>query len=517
LKTTGRVLGGIVAAGLAIAACSGDDDGALDVSGAVSTAAPLSDPAGSEPAATVAPATDAPAESTSTAPTSEPVASTATIGSAPAEASGSGLDESFGEAGLLATPISVSEDDRFISVAEGPDGSIYASGFSANGEDHAFAVTRFTAAGAVDASFGAGGTVVVNVAEAAGAEVARGLVVQDDGFVVVSGPFESGFDGDEATPDDLDVAVVRIAPDGTLDASFGDEGIARIDLGAGKQVDEESFITDNAWGLTTRDGGYAVMAVTPNQAADRTDSDFAVVGLTTTGDLDPSFGSDGVLIADVDASADSARNIATAADGTLVATGYSRDVAGVVRPVLIKASAAGQLDATFGVGGVVTHTVLDGVTESYQLAAQGDDFVLAGYGRGASDEKVDVVVYRFLADGSLDSSFGTNGVTRIDLAGQDDRGRNLTVLPDGNIMIVGSGKLDADNGDAMVVLLDADGAPVESFGESGHLLVDLGGPADAFFGMMLNSDQSAVWIAGFKGADPEGDDNDDAVLARVAI
>ena len=50
----------------------------------------------------------------------------------------------------------------------------------------------------------------------------------------------------------------------------------------------------------------------------------------------------------------------------------------------------------------------------------------------------------------------------LDLAGEDDRARNLTILPDGNILVVGSGKLDADNIDAMAVLLDPDGALVES-------------------------------------------------------
>jgi hypothetical protein len=30
-------------------------------------------------------------------------------------------------------------------------------------------------------------------------------------------------------------------------------------------------------------------------------------------------------------------------------------------------------------------------------------------------------------------------------------------------------------------------------------------------------DESSVYLAGFKGADPDGDDNDDAVLARIAL
>ena len=190
----------------------------------------------------------------------------------------------------------------------------------------------------------------------------------------------------------------------------------------------------------------------------------------------------------------------------------------MVSPVLIRMSPAGVLDETFGTGGVANHLVLPGVTESYQWVGQGENYILAGYGRGASsDEKVDLVTYRFLADGSWDQTFGTAGVTRVDLAGHDDRGRNLTILPNGNILAVGSGKLDAENLDAMVVQLDADGAPVETFGDGGHLLVDLGGPGDAFFGVTLTADESAAILAGFRGADPDGAENDAAALALLPL
>ncbi|HEY5878599.1 MAG TPA: hypothetical protein VIU11_06805 [Nakamurella sp.] len=479
-----RFLGSIIAAGLAVTACSSGE--ASSQSGSSTSAA----------------------ASGTTAAAASPAAS----GSAD-----SGV-EPFGAGGSLTTPISPTDHDRYISVVEGADGLVYASGFTSIGEDHAFAVTRF-ADGAIDPTFGTGGTAVVNVAEGGGgAEVARGLVVQSDGKVLVAGPVEKdpAAEGDAAK--EFDVAVIRLDTTGAPDATFGEGGITRIDLGPGRAVNAETYLTDNAWGLTARDGGYAVFATTPNQGADRTDADYAVVGLTDAGAVDTAFGTEGKVVVDLDASGDSARNIGTQSDGKILATGYSRDGDGVVSPVLIRMSPAGVLDETFGTGGVANHIVLPGVTESYQWVSQGENYVLAGYGRGASsDEKVDLVAYRFLADGSWDQTFGTAGVTRIDLAGQDDRGRNLTVLPNGNILAVGSGKLDAENLDAMVVQLDADGAPVETFGDGGHLLVDLGGPGDAFFGVTLTADESAAILAGFRGADPDGAENDDAVLALLPL
>ncbi len=96
---------------------------------------------------------------------------------------------------------------------------------------------------------------------------------------------------------------IRFTADGALDTTFGTGGVARVDLGAGKAIDEETFITDNAWGLTARAGGYAVNATTPNQGADRADVDYAIVGLTASGQIDSAFGTDGVVVVDLDASA----------------------------------------------------------------------------------------------------------------------------------------------------------------------------------------------------------------------
>jgi len=505
-----KILSSVIAVGFAMSACSSDDD-----NGADDTAPPTAATARTEPPPTDPPTTE---PETTEAPTTEAPGTTTASTEAPPE--GSGLDAAFGTEGVLATPQSDTDNDRFITVLEGPDGQIYTAGFTSTGDDHMIAVSRLNPDGSLDDTFGDGGTAAINVAEGGGgAEAGRGLVVQDDGKVVVAGPFENNPTAEGDAAGDLDVAVVRLEADGTPDPTFGEAGIAKIDLGVGRTIDAETYITDNAWGLSARDGGYAVFGTTPNQAADRTDVDFAIVGLTDTGTLDPAFGTEGVVIADINASGDNARNIRTDSDGTILATGYSRDGDGIVSPVLIRMSSQGVLDETFGTGGIANNIILPGVAESYQVVPQGDSYILAGYGRGEDPEAtLDLVVYRFAADGSWDETFGTGGgLTQFDLEGEDDRARNITILPDGNILAVGSGKLDADNVDAMVVMLDPDGVPVETFGDNGHVLIDLGGPADAFFGVSLTADESAVLIAGFKGADPDGDENDDAVLARLAL
>jgi uncharacterized delta-60 repeat protein len=187
----------------------------------------------------------------------------------------------------------------------------------------------------------------------------------------------------------------------------------------------------------------------------------------------------------------------------------------VVSPVLVRISADGALDESFGKGGIATAELLPAVAEAYDVGMQGDQFVVAGYGRASADEKVDLIAARFTSNGTWDRSFGENGLVRIDVAGEDDRARDLVVLPDDRLLLAGSGKPSATNMQGMLVLLDEDGSPDKRFGRDGTLLVDLGGPTDAFFGVALTPDENHAFVAGWKGMDPAA--GDDAVLARVAL
>ena len=200
-----------------------------------------------------------------------------------------------------------------------------------------------------------------------------------------------------------------------------------------------------------------------------------------------------------------------------MATGYSnRD--DVVMPVFIRVSQAGELDSEFGEGGVAVTEVLPGVAESYAVAQQGDAYISAGYGRGADEtEKVDLIVSRYDAAGVWDTNFGTDGLVRLDLAGEDDRARNVTVLPDNRILAVGSGKMDAENVDAMVFMMDENGGAIADFGTDGHVLSDLGGASDAWYGVSVTPDGEYAIVAGYKGVPADSGDHDDAVIARIKL
>ena len=432
-----------------------------------------------------------------------------------------GLDSGFGQDGVLASPLSAADHDRLLAVTNGPAGSFYAAGWTSPGGDNAMVLAKLGSDGKLDPAFGQGGMATVNVAVGGkSVEVARAVAVQPDGKILISGPFEKDPKATGTAAKDTDIAVLRFDATGKPDPTFGKGGTARVDIGPGKPLSAESYVADNSWGIAALADGRAVLfGSTPSP--DREDADFAIVGLTSAGVLDSAFGTKGVTRIDNNKGNDSPRAVAVQPDGKLVFTGYSRDAADVVSPVIIRTTPDGKVDSGFGQNGVATAAVLPGgVAESYAVALQGEKFVMAGYGHGADpEEKVDLISYRFNADGSWDKTYGTDGLTRIDVAKDADRARNLILLPDGRTLAVGSGSPAAGLVDAMVVLLDQNGKPVPTFGTDGRVVSDLGGPGDAWFGVTVAPDAKSVMIVGYRGADPKAADGtkDDAVIARIKL
>ncbi len=427
------------------------------------------------------------------------------------------LDPSFGLGGV--TRISMSQEaERFVAVAPGSDGAWYGAGFLSTAGDQSMAVARFDENGELDESFAQKGFAGVNVAAGGKTgERASGAGVQSDGSVVLAGPVEHdpAAAGDGAR--DTDIAAVRLNEDGTQDATFGDNGVARIDLGPGRAV-EDNFVGDTMFGVTIlEDDKILLVGAKLHDGPDETDRDFAILRLTADGKPDTSFGTDGVFVLDIEDGNESPRQALELDNGSVIVAGYTSNPEGIVVPVLLKIDESGELVEDFGDAGIASDELLPAVGEAYSVGLHNNGFVVAGYGRATEEEKVDMVAARFTAGGERDDEFGEDGLVRLDIAGEDDRGRDLVVLENGNILIAGSAKPNASDINGMLVMLTPDGELDESFGRDGVYQVDLGGKSDSFFSIGLTEDGKSAVVGGWMGPDTAQGGNEEAVIARLAL
>ena len=409
--------------------------------------------------------------------------------------------------------LSAGEHDRLLGAAFDAQNRLYGAGWTVSGSDQVMAVARFRTNGQLDTSFGTAGVGTVNVAPGGkAAELARGVVVQSSGKVVISGTIEHdpAASGDAAR--DTDIALARFDQNGKLDPTFGTGGVVKLDLSQGV-LDGTAYRGDTTWGLTRLAGDkLAVVGAQIGTGEGRKDLDFAVVRLNVDGSRDTTFGTNGVALVGVGPNvSETPKTAIEFPDGRLVVTGYAT-VDGVVKAILFRLTPQGALDPTFGTNGITAAQLLASVTESYAVAQAGNRLLTTGYGRDAADGKVDLITGGFTLDGKPDPTFGTNGFVRIDVAGDDDRGRNIIGLPSGGALIVGSGKPSATNLEGMIVKLTPTGALDTSFAANGRKLFDVGGPNDSFFGVALSPDTSRVAAVGYLGRDTAGSDKDDSAV-----
>ena len=186
--------------------------------------------------------------------------------------------------------------------------------------------------------------------------------------------------------------------------------------------------------------------------------------LAADGDLDPSFGDDGSVGMGRDSDL---TRVALQPDGRIVSAGEalgSDDSLHVVR-----VTAAGELDSSFGEGGYVSLTG-EGSLEIGAVEVQPDGRILVA----ATDagEAADAVVFRLMPNGSPDDSFSGDGVARFDFAGSRSESRDIALQPDGRIVVTGIG---SGFEDFVAARLTTDGGLDDSFSGDGRVQEDLGG------------------------------------------
>jgi len=157
------------------------------------------------------------------------------------------------------------------------------------------------------------------------------------------------------------------------------------------------------------------------------------------GFLDPSFGNGGQVVTSITPGEDEARTVAIQPDGKILVAGYSSSTVTGRDFACVRYMPNGDLDSTFGVNGIVTTDVQIGsqdVVNSMVLLSSGK-FILAGYSDDGLDAEATMI--RYNTDGSIDSTFGTNGIVLTDFFTNDFDQINVIKIHEltGNIVVGG--------------------------------------------------------------------------------
>jgi uncharacterized delta-60 repeat protein len=249
-----------------------------------------------------------------------------------------------------------------------------------------------------------------------------------------------------------DVAVHCAAPviPSGLDSGFGDGG--RVSTPIGEVAQGEAVVIQP-------DGKI----VTAGSAGTQLTTDFALTRHDDAGNLDASFGVGGIVTTDLGGTDDKAFDAALDPNGGIVAVGRT-DALGVQKTDfgVVDYLPDGSLNPNFGNDGIVTTDFFGKGAQANAVAVQGDKILVAGFARQANGIDSDFALARYNLDGTLDTSFGANGIVTTDMGTENDDATSIAIQPDGKIVLAG------DAGDNVALArYTADGSLDLTFNNSG--------------------------------------------------
>jgi len=392
-----------------------------------------------------------------------------TAGSVMAQPAGS-LDLSFNSTGYkvydkdnvdLYQDVKVLSDGKILTV-----GTSYTPTWSSGIE-----ITRYLTDGSFDPSFGTGGHFTYSM------NIETGVykcLLRENGKILVS-----GYTTDYANWWAL---LIQINEDGTLDNSFGTNGVVTLDLSAG----EEMFyaLTNNA------DGGFLAAGYIQN-------SDFknapVVVRFDMNGNQNMNFGTNGIASVPVTESDNDFAAIGLQSDGKIIAAGHISNGLLWFSLLVARFDQDGQLDPTYGTGGIVNQNLGNVDDEFFDLVVTPDDqTILTGFAVSQSDLYYHMLLMKLDNGGWPSISFGLGG---FQIVGEVPYtfGDALALQDDGKILVCGStGQLAPGNNDWAIWRFTDTGFPDPDFGNNGLVTTEFFGNAEEALGIALYANKIVV-------------------------
>jgi uncharacterized delta-60 repeat protein len=173
-------------------------------------------------------------------------------------------------------------------------------------------------------------------------------------------------------------------------------------------------------------------------------------------------------------------------------------------------AAPGNLDPTFGNGGIVTTGLTGGIRTYFAsgMAIQSDGKIVAvgeGYTGSGPGTNWDFAIARYNTNGSLDGSFGGIGIVLTPIGNAHDGARSVAIQADGKIVAAG---YNYNGGGFAVIRYNPDGTLDTSFNGTGIVTTTVGNPSEYANSVAIRADGKIV-VAGYSY---NGSDSDFALV-----
>ena len=332
-------------------------------------------------------------------------------------------DRSFGNGGVRIVQPADAGDAS--AVDAGPGDKVVAVGRAVEiiTLTNTITVVRLTARGQPDTTFGPGGNGIefVDFAGSGNAEADAVKVLANRSIVIAGSSASGGFIG-------------KLDSSGDPVAGFGSDGFTVENLGQGSNP--SGFISDIA---AIPGGGFVVVGDAEGAGGG---NELVAARFKANGKPDRSFARNGIFRLDPTRKDDSGFAVATQPDGRLVIAGVRGSDSTTGNTWLVRLTARGRLDRTFGRNGQVVAGAVPGFDEAYGVALQRDGRIVVAGDADVSPVDGRMMVGRFRGDppcfGRAATISGTAGRDRL----KGTPGRDVISSRGGRDIIVGRGGSD---------------------------------------------------------------------------
>ncbi len=322
-----------------------------------------------------------------------------------------------------------------------------------------------------------------------------GLVEQPDGKIIAAGMFDYLYqvEGDDYLYPGNGVSIARWNSDGTLDNSFGLNGTVTL-----KEINDQHNIECET--LILQEDGKIVIGGAFYHIGEVGDFEFYMARYNTDGSLDESFGNAGFVQSSTQELKEfSARKLIRLSDDRLLlAVNVCSAAFEDTRIAFYCFNSDGSVDESFGEAGnlIINPTDLaERVTSIYETPD--GKIIFCGHGE-TGFEQCDFLVGRINSNGTLDETFGTDGLTYVPTTeGAYNMAEAIDLQEDNKIIVTGnSSDWFMSLSSYAMTRLNADGSIDESFGNNGAIVVSA--EQDLWCGdAVLVDDNDEIYLAGY--------------------